>query len=49
MKDQALYERTEQATFILPTNRTFKAYLKDNNYDGIGTVPVSMVQCIYPY
>ncbi|WP_400263043.1 hypothetical protein ACFX5U_08230 [Sphingobacterium sp. SG20118] len=48
-KDEALYERTEKATFILPTNRAFKAYLEENNYDAIGAIPVSIVKDMLRY
>jgi len=48
-KDEALYERTEKSTFILPTNRAFTAYLKENNYNAIGTVPVSILKDMLRY
>ncbi|MEJ5089384.1 fasciclin domain-containing protein [Sphingobacterium faecium] len=48
-KDESLYERTEKATFILPTNRAFKVYLEENNYDTIGTVPISVLKDILRY
>jgi len=49
MKDQALYERTEKSTFILSKNRVFTAYLKENNYEVIGTVPVSILKDMLRY
>lgn len=48
-KDEALYERIEKSTFILPTNRAFKAYLEEDNYDAIGTVPVSILKDMLRY
>jgi uncharacterized surface protein with fasciclin (FAS1) repeats len=48
-KDEGLYERTEKSTFILPTNRAFKAYLAENNYDAIGKVPVFILKDILRY
>ena len=48
-KDEGLYERTDKSTFILPTNRAFKVYLEENNYDTIGTVPISVLKDILRY
>ncbi|PUV26496.1 hypothetical protein DCO56_06035 [Sphingobacterium athyrii] len=48
-KDETLYERTEKATFILPTNQAFTAYLKENKYDNIAAVPVPILKDILRY
>lgn len=47
--DEALYKRTEKATFILPTNLAFRTYLKENNYQTIASIPTPILKDILRY
>ena len=45
----ALYERTEKATYIAPTNQAFRAYLKENDYDAISSIPLPVLKDVLQY